>query len=98
MSVGSAVDNGARKLKEKLVQAGADAPAEYGKRWRGSASIDSRLKANGHPAKPQRSLYSFGAVFAEVRVDEDIPIPRVRRVVAVYSAGRIINPTTAPIR
>jgi xanthine dehydrogenase YagR molybdenum-binding subunit len=40
-------------------------------------------------------MYSFGAIFAEVGVDEDIPIPRIRRVVGVYNAGRIINPKTA---
>ena len=35
------------------------------------------------------------ALFAEVRVDVDIPIPRVRRVVGVYSAGKILNAKTA---
>lgn len=43
----------------------------------------------------ERSMYAFGAVFAEVRVDEDLCLPRVRRIVGVYSAGRIINPLTA---
>jgi xanthine dehydrogenase YagR molybdenum-binding subunit len=41
------------------------------------------------------SMHGWGAVFAEVRVDEDFLIPRVTRLVGVYSAGRIINPKTA---
>src|SRR5439155_12590973 len=41
------------------------------------------------------AIHGFGAVFVEVRVDEALCIPRVRRAVAVYSAGRIIYPITA---
>jgi xanthine dehydrogenase YagR molybdenum-binding subunit len=44
---------------------------------------------------PRWSMYTWGAVFVEVRIDEDFMIPRVARVVADYSAGRIINPQTA---
>ena len=44
---------------------------------------------------PDYSMHGWGAVFAEVRVDEDFLIPRVTRLVGVYSAGRIINPITA---
>ena len=44
---------------------------------------------------PGHAFYSFGAVFAEVRIDEYIPVPRVARVTGVYNAGRIINPKTA---
>jgi xanthine dehydrogenase YagR molybdenum-binding subunit len=44
---------------------------------------------------PDYSMHGWGAVFAEVRVDEDFLIPRVTRLVGVYSAGRIINPKTA---
>jgi xanthine dehydrogenase YagR molybdenum-binding subunit len=44
---------------------------------------------------PGYSMHGWGAVFTEVRVDEDFLIPRVTRLVGVYSAGRIINPKTA---
>ena len=44
---------------------------------------------------PRWSMHTWGAVFVEVRVDEDFRIPRVSRIVGVYSAGRIINPKTA---
>jgi xanthine dehydrogenase YagR molybdenum-binding subunit len=39
--------------------------------------------------------HSFGAVFAEVAVNADLGIARVRRVVAVYDTGRIVNRQTA---
>jgi xanthine dehydrogenase YagR molybdenum-binding subunit len=97
MSVGSAVHDGAQKLKEKLAQAGAHTPAAYIEALT-KLSVD-RLSADGTwspvESQPAVPIYSFGAIFVEVRIDEDIPIPRVSRVVAVYSAGRIINPKTA---
>ena len=40
-------------------------------------------------------MHSYGAVFAEVRIDAALNIPRLTRAVGVYSAGRIINPRTA---
>ncbi|HEY3682650.1 MAG TPA: xanthine dehydrogenase family protein molybdopterin-binding subunit [Streptosporangiaceae bacterium] len=41
------------------------------------------------------TIKTFGAVFAEVRVDADLRLPRVSRITGVYSAGRIINELTA---
>ncbi len=40
-------------------------------------------------------MHSYGAVFAEVTVDEQLGLTRVRRMYAVYDAGRIINPLLA---
>ena len=39
--------------------------------------------------------HSFGAIFAEVAVDADVGMTRVKRVVAVYDVGRIVNQRTA---
>jgi len=39
--------------------------------------------------------YTHAAVFAEVRVDEELGVVRVTRVVDAIAAGRIINPKTA---
>jgi xanthine dehydrogenase YagR molybdenum-binding subunit len=39
--------------------------------------------------------YTHSAVFAEVRVDEDLGVVRVTRVVCAAAAGRILNPKTA---
>lgn len=41
------------------------------------------------------AMQTWGANFVEVGVDRDLGIIRLRRVVARYSAGRIINPMTA---
>jgi xanthine dehydrogenase YagR molybdenum-binding subunit len=39
--------------------------------------------------------YTHSAVFAEVRVDEELGIIRVTRIVCAAAAGRILNPKTA---
>ena len=41
------------------------------------------------------AFYSFGAVFAEVRVDDELGVVRVNRLCGVYDVGRLINPRTA---
>ena len=40
------------------------------------------------------SSNSFGAVFAEVAVDRDTFMVKVRRIVATYDIGSLLNPTT----
>lgn len=45
--------------------------------------------------QPGTPCHSFGAIFAEVAIDEDLGTTRVRRVVAVYDVGRIMNRKTA---
>jgi xanthine dehydrogenase YagR molybdenum-binding subunit len=50
------------------------------------------------PYLRQRMRHAFGthsAIFAEVRVDEDLGTVRVTRLVSAVAAGRIINPKTA---
>ncbi|MGC5021809.1 xanthine dehydrogenase family protein molybdopterin-binding subunit [Micromonospora sp. DT47] len=39
--------------------------------------------------------YAYGAQFAEVRVDADTGEVRVPRLLGVFAAGRVVNPTTA---
>ena len=41
------------------------------------------------------AAYTHSAIFAEVRVDEELGVVRVRRVVNAVAAGRIVNPKTA---
>jgi len=45
--------------------------------------------------KQRASAHSFGAVFAEVAVDSGLGIVKVRRIVAVYDVGRVLNEQTA---
>jgi xanthine dehydrogenase YagR molybdenum-binding subunit len=42
-----------------------------------------------------KAIFSFSAVFAEVRIDPDFGLVRLNRFVGAYDAGRIINPKTA---
>ena len=42
-----------------------------------------------------KAIFSFSAVFAEVRVDPDFGLVRLNRFVGVYDCGRVINPKTA---
>src|SRR5260370_22863797 len=42
-----------------------------------------------------KAIFSFSALFAEVRVDTKFGLMRLNRFVGVYDAGRIINPKTA---
>ena len=42
-----------------------------------------------------RARYAHSAIFAEVKVDEQLGIVRVTRVVNAVAAGRILNPKTA---
>ncbi|HEY4908813.1 MAG TPA: molybdopterin cofactor-binding domain-containing protein, partial [Methylomirabilota bacterium] len=41
------------------------------------------------------AMLSWGAVFVEMEVDEALGLARMRRCVAGYSVGRVINPRTA---
>ncbi|MGI5207350.1 xanthine dehydrogenase family protein molybdopterin-binding subunit [Spirillospora sp. CA-108201] len=55
-----------------------------------SADTGEELRARAEYAR-----HAFGAQFAEVEVDADTGEVRVRRMLGVFAAGRIINPTTA---
>lgn len=83
-SVGSAVHAACTELKRKLEAAGRrDQPME--------AEGESRA---GEEAQ-RFSMHSFGAVFVEARVDRDLGLVRVPRVVGAFAVGRVINPKTA---
>jgi xanthine dehydrogenase YagR molybdenum-binding subunit len=97
LSVGSAVVDAATRLKADLGELAGEAelePARYATVLR-QYHLD-HLSADGAWAPEEGvAMHTFGAVFAEVRVDADLCVPHVSRVVAVYSAGRIVNPKTA---
>lgn len=56
---------------------------------------EERAGAPRNPDAKRYALHSFGAQFAEVRVDADTGEIRVPRMLGVFSAGRIVNPRTA---
>jgi xanthine dehydrogenase YagR molybdenum-binding subunit len=46
-------------------------------------------------AEGAKAVFSFSTVFAEVRVDPDLGLIRLNRVVGAYDVGRVVNPKTA---
>jgi xanthine dehydrogenase YagR molybdenum-binding subunit len=61
----------------------------------GGAPLEARGEAAPGKEREQYSMHSFGAVFAEVRVDAALGVVRVPRITAVYGAGTILNAKTA---
>ena len=47
------------------------------------------------PLDTPHGLLTFGAQFAEVAVDPEIGIVRVRRMLGVFAPGRVLNPKLA---
>ncbi|MGH9529719.1 MAG: xanthine dehydrogenase family protein molybdopterin-binding subunit [Terriglobales bacterium] len=60
----------------------------------GSQAIEATAEAQPEQDAQRFSAHSFGAVFAEVSVDPDLGIARVRRVVGVYDIGKLLNKKT----
>ncbi|WP_224250090.1 xanthine dehydrogenase family protein molybdopterin-binding subunit [Hyalangium gracile] len=58
-------------------------------------SLEAQETAGPGPQSGQYSMHSFGAQFAEVRVDPDFGTVRVSRWVGAYGAGTILNAKTA---
>lgn len=61
---------------------------------------DRPFEAEGRYAPPargsnSRSMYAFGAQFCEARVDADLGLVRVERMLGVFGVGRVLNPKTA---
>ncbi len=86
-SWGSAVTFACRELRRVLHE-------EHGDRIP-AGGLDVMKEAPENPDLKQFAMYSFGAQFAEVRVDMDTGEIRVPRMCGIFAAGRIINPTTA---
>jgi len=61
----------------------------------GGRPIEGKAEAKPGDETQQYSMHAFGAVFAEVRVDRDLGVVRVARMVGAYGAGRVLNPKTA---
>jgi xanthine dehydrogenase YagR molybdenum-binding subunit len=98
--LGAAVDAAAREVLDKLggqpgqLLAGLLAEAglteiEAEGRWEPEDSTDVVGR------RADYSMHTYGSVFVEVRVDEDLGLVRMPRAVGTYAAGRIINPLAA---
>ncbi|HEX2284720.1 MAG TPA: xanthine dehydrogenase family protein molybdopterin-binding subunit [Mycobacterium sp.] len=64
-------------------------------RRRGWQNLESQHTWSPDDADQRFSMHAYGAIFAEVAVDEQLGTVRVRRVYGCYDAGRIINPKLA---
>jgi xanthine dehydrogenase YagR molybdenum-binding subunit len=98
-STGPAVHMAACGLRDKIVTLGVDPADVEGCRALVAKSGGQPIEARGdaRPGEEQQrySMHSFGAVFAEVRVDADLGEIRVARIVGAYAGGRILNAKTA---
>jgi CO/xanthine dehydrogenase Mo-binding subunit len=64
-------------------------------RWPTVASITSTNRTAVRPTQISSPAGAFAAQFAEVRVDPDLGLVRVARVVSAIDGGRILNEKTA---
>jgi xanthine dehydrogenase YagR molybdenum-binding subunit len=81
-----AVTAAADELRERLTLGGGIPPE-------GITARSNTAQAIGELAQKER--HSFGAQFAEVAVDPASGEVRVRRMLGIFAAGRIVNPLTA---
>lgn len=81
-----AVTAAAGELRERLVPGGTVPPEGITVRSDTTAALG---------ALTQRERHSYGAQFAEAAVDVTTGEVRVRRMLGVFAAGRIVNPLTA---
>ena len=87
-SVAPAVQAACLALRDKL-------QGDYGPR---GEPVEARGKAAPKERDDEKQPYahrSFGGVFVEVRVDSELGMVRIPRVVASYSVGRVMNLKTA---
>jgi xanthine dehydrogenase YagR molybdenum-binding subunit len=61
----------------------------------GGQPIDAEATVKPGAEAEELSMHAFGAVFTEVRVDHELGVIRVPRVVAVYGIGKVLNAKTA---
>lgn len=109
IGTGSAIANASKELLEHIRELSGKNDVPGYESWPDlmAAKGVQRLTADGsygpgdgaffdaHGDLSDHAMYSYGAVFVEVEVDEDFGTARMRRAVGCYSAGRILNPATA---
>jgi xanthine dehydrogenase YagR molybdenum-binding subunit len=61
----------------------------------GGQPVEVTIASRPGPDAQQYSMHSFGAVFTEVRVDPELGVVRVPRIVTAHAVGRILNAKTA---
>lgn len=89
-------ENGTMRRSDRT---GAAVTFEEAMRASGVEKFEAEETAKSGPldivSQMRKSRNTHSAVFCEVRVDEELGVVRVTRVVSAIAAGRIINPKTA---
>jgi xanthine dehydrogenase YagR molybdenum-binding subunit len=95
-SIGPAVQAAGEAVRGKLRPLARD--GRDGAEALRDAGLD-RLEASARAEPPEEaaeySTFAFGAVFVEVRVDRELGVIRVPRMVGAYDVGRVVNPKIA---
>ena len=98
-SVGTAVQECCQKIMKKVAELGGNPEAVYfGEILRKSNTdkiVETHDSAPNFGERGKYSIASHGAQFVEVKVDEDLGIIKVTRVVEATAAGKVINPKGA---
>ena len=84
----NAVRNACAELRERLTANGGRIPEDG---LEATGSLGGLFDDPNHQAY---SIHSYGAQFAEVGVDADTAEIRLRRMLGVFSVGRVLNPKT----
>lgn len=109
-SAGSALFDACDKLRGKLARAAGIAPAHAGfsdgnvsgggksvplRQLAGNEGVEAEGEIKPGDLKDKFSQQAYGAFFAEVAVDTESGEIRLRRMLGVFAAGRILNAKTA---
>jgi xanthine dehydrogenase YagR molybdenum-binding subunit len=97
MCVGGAMLDAVAKLKAEL---GEDPVAALRASGRAEAVAEGAFSVGDGPmdadgGSTPYAMRTWGAVFVEVGVDQELGLLRLRRMLGSYSVGRILNPRTA---
>ena len=90
-----ACENAIKELKQKLN--GGDKKMSVKELMTANKLTTYEAKGTAKPSEEfkKNSVYSFGANFAEVWVDKDTGMYRIKRMLNVGACGKILNPKTA---
>ncbi len=100
-SVGSAVYEVARALQQKIVELNDGREITSADQFASVLHahylphVEVRVDAKPNPEEDKYASHAFGCQFAEVSVDPDLGVVRLRRMVSAFAAGRVLNQKTA---
>ena len=94
-SVAPAIEGAIEAALAELPEEEADVPFADRLRAVGRAQVSGEFETEMSPAWQTHSMKSFGAQFAEVRVDEATGEVRVARMLGAFDFGRVVNAKTA---